>query len=104
MGARSRHESTDGLFIITGCSHSGICNIIEYAKRVCSNARIAGVIGGFHLFADDKRLAQTVDHLAAQNMTHAYPCHCVSLIAKAKMLSAGLPVEEVGVGMAIEIA
>lgn len=37
-------------------------------------------------------------------MTHAYPCHCVSLIAKAKMLSAGLPVEEVGVGMAIEIA
>ena len=93
------YESTDGLFIITGCSHSGICNIIEYAKRVCSNARIAGVIGGFHLFADDKRLAQTVDHLAAQNMTHAYPCHCVSLIAKAKMLSAGLPVEEVGVGM-----
>lgn len=98
------YESADGLFIITGCSHSGICNIIEYAKRVCGESRILGVIGGFHLFADDKRLAQTVDHLAAQNMTHAYPCHCVSLIAKAKMLSAGLPVEEVGVGMAIEIA
>lgn len=98
------YESTDGLFIITGCSHSGICNIIEYAKRVCGESRILGVIGGFHLFADDKRLAQTVDHLAAQNMTHAYPCHCVSLVAKAKMLSAGLPVEEVGVGMTIEIA
>jgi len=25
------YKSVEGLFIITGCSHSGICNIVEYA-------------------------------------------------------------------------
>lgn len=29
------HLSEKGLFIITGCSHTGICNIIEYAKKIC---------------------------------------------------------------------
>ena len=26
--------------MITGCSHSGICNIIEYAKKVCGEAKV----------------------------------------------------------------
>ncbi len=38
------YQSEKGLFIITGCSHSGICNIIEYAKKVCNESRIYGVI------------------------------------------------------------
>lgn len=97
------YESAAGLFIITGCSHSGICNVIEYAKRVTDEQRVVGVIGGFHLFTDDERLAQTIHYLAAQEMPYCYPCHCVSLVAKAKMLAAGLLVEEVGVGMQIEI-
>lgn len=97
------YKSAEGLFIITGCSHSGICNIVEHAKRVTGEQRVAGVIGGCHLFADDERLAQTIHYLAAQEMPYCYPCHCVSLVAKAKMLAAGLLVEEVGVGMQIEI-
>ena len=28
------YDTSDGIYIITGCSHSGICNIIEYAKKV----------------------------------------------------------------------
>ena len=97
------YEGEEGLFIITGCSHSGICNIIEYAKHVTGEQRLAGVIGGFHLFDDDARLAQTIGYLVEQRMAHCYPCHCVSLVAKAKMLACGLPVEEVGVGMQLEI-
>lgn len=97
------YQSTGGLFIITGCSHSGIMNIIDYARRVTGEHRVAGVIGGFHLLADDARLAETVAALAAQRIRYAYPCHCVSLAAKAKMIAAGLPVQEVGVGMEVEI-
>ncbi|MFN2145228.1 MAG: MBL fold metallo-hydrolase, partial [Anaerolineales bacterium] len=43
------YRSERGLVIITGCSHAGICNICEYAREVCSNERIAGIIGGLHL-------------------------------------------------------
>lgn len=57
------YKNKDGLFIITGCSHSGICNIIEYAKNVCDDKRIIGVIGGFHLFENDKRLKKTINYL-----------------------------------------
>lgn len=49
------YKSDKGLFIITGCSHSGICNIIEYAKSVCNDNRIYGVLGGFHLFEVNER-------------------------------------------------
>lgn len=28
------YKNQNGIYIITGCSHSGICNIIEYAKII----------------------------------------------------------------------
>lgn len=97
------YEGARGLFVITGCSHSGICNIIEQARAVTGVRRVAGVIGGFHLFADDARLAATIRYFQDCEMRWLYPCHCVSLAAKARMIGAGLPVEEVGVGMQIEV-
>lgn len=92
------YQTEQGLYIITGCSHSGICNIMEYAKSVCKDSRICGVIGGFHLFEDDVRLAQTIAYLRRNHVRELYPCHCVSFLAKAKMHSV-IPVKEVGVGM-----
>jgi metal-dependent hydrolase (beta-lactamase superfamily II) len=91
-----------GLSIITGCSHAGICNIIEYAKRVCGDHRIAGVLGGFHLLADDAQLQKTVAYLKDCAPNSLYPCHCVSLTGKARMMAV-LPVREVGVGMTLEL-
>jgi 7,8-dihydropterin-6-yl-methyl-4-(beta-D-ribofuranosyl)aminobenzene 5'-phosphate synthase len=38
-------RSAEGLVIITGCSHAGICNITEYAREVCGERRVAGIIG-----------------------------------------------------------
>ena len=96
------YRGEDGLFIITGCSHSGICNIIQQAKRVCGDDRIAGVLGGFHLFDVDDRLSATIDYLESCQIQDFYPCHCVSLKAKAKMMEK-LDVEEVGVGLVIEV-
>ena len=49
------YRTDAGLFIITGCSHAGICNIINYAKQVCGDERIIGVLGGFHLFEEDEK-------------------------------------------------
>jgi len=96
------YKTDDGLFIITGCSHSGICNIVEQAKRICGDDRIAGILGGFHLFDVDDRLEATIDYLENCNIRDFYPCHCVSLKAKAKMMEK-LDVEEVGVGMTVNL-
>lgn len=91
-----------GLFIITGCSHSGICNIIEYAKQVCGENRIQGIIGGWHLFKVDDRLEKTIAYLQENNIRELYPCHCCSFKARAALHSK-IPVQEVGVGKVIEI-
>ncbi len=96
------YKSDKGLFIITGCSHSGICNIIEYSKKICNEERIYGVIGGFHLFENDNRLKSTIKYLKDCNIKFLYPCHCISLEAKIE-LAKQLKINEVGVGLEIQI-
>ncbi len=96
------YKSEKGLFIITGCSHSGICNIIEYAKKICEDNRIYGVIGGFHLFDANKRLDRTIEYLKENSIKWLYPCHCVSLKAKIEMAKQ-IQINEVGVGLEINI-
>lgn len=96
------YKGNKGLFIITGCSHSGICNMLEYAKNVCNDNRIYGVIGGFHLFDVNERLKKTINYLNENNIKLLYPCHCVSLKAKIE-LAKHLNTNEVGVGLEINI-
>ncbi len=96
------YERDEGLFVVTGCSHSGICNILEYAKKVCGDERIYGVIGGFHLLETGERLDRTIDYLAGNHIEMLYPCHCVSLKAKMEMAKR-LDINEVGVGLEIEV-
>lgn len=94
------YETPQGLYIITGCSHSGICNIIEHAKKVCGQNTILGVIGGFHLFELSPRLEHTINYFKENNIKDLYPCHCVSFNVKAAMHQE-LPIHEVGVGLEV---
>ena len=96
------YRSDKGLFVISGCSHSGICNIMEYAKKVCNDERIYGVIGGYHLFNVDERLRKTIQYFKNNKVELIYPCHCVSLAAKIEMGKA-LDIKEVGVGLVLDI-
>jgi 7,8-dihydropterin-6-yl-methyl-4-(beta-D-ribofuranosyl)aminobenzene 5'-phosphate synthase len=94
------YKNEMGIYIITGCSHSGICNIIEYAKKVCGDDRVQGVIGGFHLFEVTERVTKTIDYLKQNNIKELYPCHCTSFAVRAEIHKA-VPVKEVGVGLEI---
>ena len=96
------YRSHSGLVIITGCSHSGIPNIIGYAQKVCGDQRIRDVIGGFHLKESDKEaLDATVAYMKGVFPAALHPCHCTSLAAKIAL--AGIaPVGEVGVGLKLE--
>lgn len=96
------YRTERGIFIITGCSHSGICNIVTYAKTVCGDDRLLGVLGGFHLLEDNLQLDKTVETLKSHAPEMLYPCHCVCLAGKGKMMRA-MPVTEVGVGMTFEL-
>ncbi len=81
-------KTDQGLLIISGCSHAGICNIVEYAKRVCNDERIYMVMGGFHLF-EDHLIAPTVDYFQSQNFDLLYPAHCLSDNAFAAIFEMG---------------
>lgn len=96
------YQGKEGIWIITGCSHSGICNIMEYAKKVTGTDKVVGVIGGFHLLQEGERLNRTVDYLKQQKIKNLYPCHCVSLKAKIAMAKE-MEIQETGTGLMIEI-
>ena len=96
------YKQKDGIYIITGCSHAGICNIAEYAKQVTGCSVIKGIIGGLHLFSGrSQQTLSNVDYLKKNVEGNIYPCHCTNLAAKFA-LHAKLPVQEVGVGLTLE--
>lgn len=96
-------DEHDGIAIITGCSHSGIGNIISYAQKLSGRQKISLILGGFHLLHDDTRFHDTLTYLQSLNIADLYPAHCISLINKARLLQY-LPVHEVATGLAIEIS
>ena len=95
------YKSEKGIYIITGCSHSGICNIVEYAKKVANDDRVLGIIGGFHLFELSEKVDKTINYFKENNIKELYPCHCTSFVVKAEIHKT-LPIKEVGVGLEIE--
>jgi 7,8-dihydropterin-6-yl-methyl-4-(beta-D-ribofuranosyl)aminobenzene 5'-phosphate synthase len=93
------YKSENGLVIITGCSHSGICNIMDYAKKVCGDDRIFDVVGGFHLQnPTDIQLNGTLEYFQESNIKSVHACHCTDLGSKIA-LSNVVEIAEVGVGL-----
>ncbi len=71
----------DGLIIISGCSHSGICNIVDYASHILNENRILAIFGGFHLKTDGQVTQQTIRFLKQRSAKQVFPSHCTSLPA-----------------------
>jgi len=96
------YKTSNGLVIITGCSHAGICNIIEYAKKVCKDQKILDVIGGFHLLNPSKRqLEGTISYFENLCPNSVHACHCTDLASKIA-LSRVVNIKEVGVGLSLQ--
>jgi len=96
------YRGREGLVIITGCSHAGICNIIEQAVRVTGEERIRAVVGGLHLLdppAD--QLAETADYLRNRGVGELAACHCTDLASRIA-LAESLPLVETGVGLVLD--
>jgi len=96
------YRSEKGLVVITGCSHSGICNIVEYAKKICREDRIIDIVGGFHLLNPKKeQLLETLGYMKKLQPKEVHACHCTDLKSKIA-LSQVINLKEVGVGQTLE--
>jgi 7,8-dihydropterin-6-yl-methyl-4-(beta-D-ribofuranosyl)aminobenzene 5'-phosphate synthase len=92
---------SEGVFVVTGCAHAGVCNTVAYAKQVTKQDRVLGVLGGFHLFETGEALARSIETLRALGAERVYPAHCTSLAVKSAFVCA-METMEVGVGMTLE--
>ncbi|WP_111706261.1 MBL fold metallo-hydrolase [Lutibacter citreus] len=68
----------DEIIIVTGCSHSGICNIIDYAQKKFKRSKIKAVIGGFHLKNNDAQTQETIRFLKKCKISKIFPSHCTA--------------------------
>ena len=83
-------ETGTGIFLVVGCSHPGVGDIIDAASRY---GKVTGVVGGFHEFRDFDRL---------QGLSMICPCHCTQHTAEIKRL---FPEQclECGAGLVLEL-
>jgi len=96
------YKSPKGLVIITGCSHAGICNIVEYSKKICGEDRVVDIVGGFHLLnPSSKQLQGTIEYMRSLCPSSVHACHCTDLDSKIA-LSGVVDLKEVGAGLTIE--
>lgn len=77
-----------GLVVISGCAHSGICNMTAHAMKVTGIAKVHAVIGGFHLQNEDETTRQTIDWLKQINVDQVIPSHCTAFAAQAAIYKA----------------
>jgi len=70
-------DTPEGIVMCCGCCHAGLINTVQYVCRLAGDARIAALMGGFHLLhANNERLAATLAALRRYNPAQIIPCHC----------------------------
>ncbi len=70
-------SSAKGLIIITGCSHSGIRNILKKVKSVFPGQKIGALVGGLHLSRKSiLEVKLSANFLIDQGISQVAACHC----------------------------
>jgi 7,8-dihydropterin-6-yl-methyl-4-(beta-D-ribofuranosyl)aminobenzene 5'-phosphate synthase len=72
-----------GLFIVTGCSHAGIVEILDHAVKITGNNKVYGLIGGLHLLnKDEVQINEIIAKLEKYEMDFVSAGHCTGLAAE----------------------
>jgi len=81
-------ETKKGIWVVLGCTHSGLINTLSYVSEITGSSKIAGIIGGTHLKdADEIRLKVTVKVLKYYNVEQIWLSHCTGIDAYKYLLS-----------------
>ncbi len=71
-----------GLIIISGCSHSGISNIVRHASEMLKE-NVYAVVGGFHMLRyDDNDVVEAANALMELGVEQVYVGHCTGFKAE----------------------
>lgn len=93
-----------GIVVVTGCAHAGICSVVERAKEVLGDDRVADVIGGFHLGgASATQIEETCRYFRDLGAAEIHPCHCTGL-AGTIALAGAANVRATAVGLRLSFA
>ncbi len=67
-----------GLVVVSGCAHAGIVNTVRYAQKLTGAARVAAILGGFHLAGKpfESSIPRVVAALEELNPELLVPSHC----------------------------
>jgi len=83
-------STSKGIFVVVGCSHPGVGDIIDAASKF---GKVYGILGGFHGFRDFKRL---------EGLSLICPCHCTQYKSEIKHLFPENYIDG-GAGMVLEL-
>jgi 7,8-dihydropterin-6-yl-methyl-4-(beta-D-ribofuranosyl)aminobenzene 5'-phosphate synthase len=98
-------KSDKGVSLICGCSHPGILEMIEKAKKIFPKEKMYSCLGGFHLIDKDSRyinyIAKKLKEMKVQNLG---PSHCSGFQAASILKELfGNDLFEVKAGMEIKL-
>ena len=100
-----RHTNGSDVSVVAACAHYGICNIMEYAKKLTGANHIHTYLGGSHLRIDEvpqSQLDKTVAYVKSQQIRDFYICHDTDLHCKLALWNA-TPSKEAGVGLVVNL-
>ncbi|ARM75251.1 MBL fold metallo-hydrolase [Acidianus manzaensis] len=74
-------NTSKGVVVLTGCGHSNVLNIVNYAKEV-TKEKIYAVLGGFHLLSSNPQQVNEVINEISSESSKIGPSHCSGNLAK----------------------
>jgi len=95
------YRSPEGVVVISGCAHSGICNITSRALELMGDDRLLDVIGGMHTLDDSsEKFKGTLRYMAGRRPSALHACHCTAFPCRASLRSVA-PVFDAGAGASL---
>ncbi len=75
-------QSSHGLVVVLGCTHSGIINTLDHVLSLNDNRSIYAIVGGLHLVgASLERIRWTIKKIRSYGIRYMGLCHCTGIEA-----------------------
>ena len=95
-------EDSEGGFLLTGCAHPGI---VEIVKNTSISGHVTSVLGGFHFMGmSDAKVTSVASQLKSLGIKKVFPMHCTGKRQSELLLREfGMPVRKIGAGLTITL-